>query len=296
MNALRLAVIVGLVAIWAAAGFAADEPIETTAERAQQNLLNFVALQPDPSLKNFSGVVSLRVVVGPDGKVSDITIISGDPRVTGRVVAAVRQWVYKPFTQGGKAVAVVFPLDVPVQPAPSGGNPVIQLGHVLGSAMGYPVKRYVDMALGRNHHQESGMHACKSGYAMQGVEIDKDMLWCRQVLTDASSEESKVDADPPTERGGAHVCPAGWYMRGMRAPNPFNRGKNALLCSRSPNVTLLGEKKDDSNMESPTCAVEDVGACPEGMQACPNDAPVMTGVHFATWHGKTAFLCSKTGR
>jgi Gram-negative bacterial TonB protein C-terminal len=296
MNALNRAVIVGVVAISAAASFAADEPIETTADRAQQNLLNFVALQPDPKLKNFSGVVKLRVAVGADGKVSNITIISGDPRVTGRVVDAVRQWVYKPFTQGGKPVAVVFPLDVPIQPAPSGGHPVMQLGHVLGSAMAYPVKRYVDVALGKNHHQESGMHACKSGYAMQGAEIDKDVLWCRQVSTDPSSEESKVDADPPTEREGAHACPAGWYMRGLRAPNPFNRGKNALLCSRSPNVTLLGEKKDDSNMESPTCALEDVGACPQGMPACPNDAPVMTGVHFATWHGRSVFLCSKTGR
>jgi hypothetical protein len=41
--------------------------IETTTERAQQNLRNYVAIQPDPDRKNFPGVVKLRVVVGTDG-------------------------------------------------------------------------------------------------------------------------------------------------------------------------------------------------------------------------------------
>ena len=100
---------------------------------------------------------------------------------------------------------------------------------------------YLDEASGPNHHEESGMHACKQGYAMLGVQIDDNVLLCRQVSNDTNSEESKVDGDPATQRNGMHACPAGWYVRGLRAPSLFHRSKNWLLCSRTASVALGDE-------------------------------------------------------
>ena len=152
---------------------------------------------------------------------------------------------------------------------------------------------YLDEASGRNHHEESGMHACKPGYAMLGVEIDENVFLCRQVLNDTGSEESKVDGDPATERNGMHACPIGWYVRGLRAPNPFHRSKNWLLCSRDSSVALTDEEKSEP-WTSPSCPWADILSCPEHMQGCPNDRPVMTGMHLAMSHSSNAFFCAKT--
>jgi len=152
---------------------------------------------------------------------------------------------------------------------------------------------YLDEASGRNHHEESGMHACKQGYAMLGVQIDDNVFLCRQVSNDTSSEESKVDGDPATLRNGMHACPAGWYVRGLRAPSLFHRSKNWLLCSRTASVALGDEGKSEP-WTSPSCPWKDILSCPADMQGCPNDRPVMTGMHLALSQSNNAFLCAKT--
>ena len=152
---------------------------------------------------------------------------------------------------------------------------------------------YLDEASGRNHHEESGMHACKQGYAMLGVQIDDNVFLCRQVSNDTSSEESKIDGDPATQRNGMHACPAGWYVRGLRAPSVFHRSKNWLLCSRTASVAPSDEGKSEP-WTSPSCPWKDILSCPADMQGCPNDRPVMTGMHLALSQSNNAFLCAKT--
>jgi hypothetical protein len=151
---------------------------------------------------------------------------------------------------------------------------------------------YLDEASGKNHHEESGIHACKQGYAMLGVAIDENVFLCRQVLDDTGAEQSKVDSDPGTERSGMHACPTGWYVRGLRAPSLLHRAKNWLLCSRDASVALTDEEKSEP-WESPSCPWADILSCPARMQGCPNDRPLMTGMHLALSHSSTAFLCAK---
>jgi hypothetical protein len=136
------------------------------------------------------------------------------------------------------------------------------------------------------------MHACKQGYAMLGVQIDDNVFLCRQVSNDTSSEESKVDGDPATQRNGMHACPAGWYVRGLRAPSLFHRSKNWLLCSRTASVALGDEGKSEP-WTSPSCPWKDILSCPADMQGCPSDRPVMTGMHLALSQSNNAFLCAK---
>src|SRR5258708_37769814 len=105
---------------------------------------------------------------------------------------------------------------------------------------------------------------------MLGVQVDENVFLVGQVLNDSGSEESKVDGDPPTERDGMHACPAGWYVRGLRAPNPFHRSKNWLLCSRNDSVALTAEGKSE-HWTSRSCRWADILSCLANMQGWPTD-------------------------
>jgi hypothetical protein len=287
-----------LAALFAISGFASDEPVQITAEQAQKNILNYSAIQPDPDLK-ISGVVKLQVVVRANGKVSSINIISGDPRLIARAGAAIRLWEYKPFLQDGKPVAVEFQLDI----------------SMLSPQVAESRKREKYLApAGRKLYEESGMHACLPGYAMSGALINQDVFLCRRLADDASAEETTIDADPGTRRNDIHACPSGWYMRGFKGissglfRNAF--AKNALLCSRVPNVNLSYEIKD-SHWEdvSSLCALSDLFCDPLSssepnsmkrndlghyMWVCPDERPVLTGIHVSAT--RDLFLCSRIGR
>lgn len=298
MKCLNYVFLLVVASISAIGSFASDEPVEITAEQAQQNLLNYSAIQPDPHLK-ISGVVKLHVVVGTDGKVSSITTISGDPRLGDRASDAVRHWEYKPFLREGKPAAVAFQLDIPML-APQ----VVDSGKK---------ERYLAPA-GRKTYEESGMHACMPGYAMSGALVDQGVFLCRRLSTDAGAEESKIDDDPGTRRNDMHACPIGWYMRGFKGiSSGFFRNafaKNALLCSRDPNVKLSNEIKE-SHWEdvSSLCRLIDLFCEPLSsedpnsmklsdlghyMWVCPDERPVLTGIHVSLT--QDLFLCARIGQ
>src|ERR1017187_5600057 len=54
-----------------------------------------------------SGVVRLRVVVGTDGAVKEVSVISGNPLLTQAATDAVRQWLYRPTVVNGQPTEVV---------------------------------------------------------------------------------------------------------------------------------------------------------------------------------------------
>ena len=55
-----------------------------------------------PDFAGRAGSVYLTAVIGADGKVQDVKVISGDSQFVDPVVAAVRQFVYEPEMVGGK--------------------------------------------------------------------------------------------------------------------------------------------------------------------------------------------------
>jgi TonB family protein len=60
------------------------------------------------------GEVLLRVVIGPDGSVKELHVISGQPMLVPAAMEAVRQWRYKPFfLDDGSPVAVEAPVRIP---------------------------------------------------------------------------------------------------------------------------------------------------------------------------------------
>jgi TonB family protein len=66
----------------------------------------------DARSARIQGTVKLGVLVGTDGHISDIVLISGHPLLVQSSVDAVRQWVYRPTLLNGDHVEVISVVDV----------------------------------------------------------------------------------------------------------------------------------------------------------------------------------------
>jgi periplasmic protein TonB len=53
--------------------------------------------------QNVQGPVTLSAVVGEDGEVRSVTVLSGDPALRKAALDAVQQWRFKPFRVNGRA-------------------------------------------------------------------------------------------------------------------------------------------------------------------------------------------------
>jgi TonB family protein len=58
------------------------------------------------------GVVRLEAVIGKDGTLQDLKVITGHPLLLESALMAVSQWVYKPTLLNGEPVEVVTEIDV----------------------------------------------------------------------------------------------------------------------------------------------------------------------------------------
>ena len=62
--------------------------------------------------KHVQGSVVLRAVIGTDGNIKDLNVVTGDKLLVPPAVKAVRQWKYKPYTLKGKPVEVETQITV----------------------------------------------------------------------------------------------------------------------------------------------------------------------------------------
>lgn len=87
-------------------------PVDGSLQAA--NLINQVKPVYPPIAKQagISGTVELRAVIGTDGHVADLKVISGHPLLREAAVNAVKEWVYRPTLLGGKPVAITTTIDV----------------------------------------------------------------------------------------------------------------------------------------------------------------------------------------
>jgi protein TonB len=61
---------------------------------------------------HIEGTVELSAVIGTDGHVRDLSVISGHPLLRKAALDAVRQWIYKPPVLNGESVEIVAPIAV----------------------------------------------------------------------------------------------------------------------------------------------------------------------------------------
>jgi protein TonB len=74
--------------------------------------------QPKPSYPplarqaRIQGVVRFNAVIGKDGSIQNLTLVSGHPLLVPSATEAVRQWKYQPTLLNGEPVEVVTQIDV----------------------------------------------------------------------------------------------------------------------------------------------------------------------------------------
>jgi periplasmic protein TonB len=62
---------------------------------------------PEKARRNWiQGTVELRALIGKEGDIVDLTVVSGDPLLAKSAVKAVKQWKYKPYLFQGNPVEV----------------------------------------------------------------------------------------------------------------------------------------------------------------------------------------------
>ena len=59
-----------------------------------------------------AGVVELQGVIGTDGRIHELRVLSGHPMLVKAAVDAVNQWIYAPTILNGQAVEVAAPITV----------------------------------------------------------------------------------------------------------------------------------------------------------------------------------------
>jgi TonB family protein len=62
-----------------------------------------------------TGMVRFRATLGPDGTVTSLQLLSGNPMLVNAARTAVSQWLYNPWNAGGKQVEISTTIDVEVK-------------------------------------------------------------------------------------------------------------------------------------------------------------------------------------
>jgi protein TonB len=67
---------------------------------------------PEAVHSHIEGTVVLHVVIGVDGSMKEVQLVSGDPALSAVSVAAVQQWRYQPTLLNGEPVEVDSTISV----------------------------------------------------------------------------------------------------------------------------------------------------------------------------------------
>ena len=91
-----------------------NNPTSVPAGKMQQNLITHVnpVYPPEAKAAKIQGKVVLNAVIGVDGHVENLKVVSGPKELQQSSLDAVRQWVYKPYLLNGNPVEVTTNINV----------------------------------------------------------------------------------------------------------------------------------------------------------------------------------------
>ena len=89
-------------------------PIRISGGVAAGNVLTKVppVYPPDAKTAHIQGAVVLHAIIGKDGKIQDLNVLSGPSELTQSAIDAVSQWVYKPYLLNGQPTEVETTITV----------------------------------------------------------------------------------------------------------------------------------------------------------------------------------------
>ena len=93
---------------------AAPQRIRVGGNVQQANLIRRITPQYPPLAKSarIQGTVRFTAVIGKDGTIQNLQLITGHPLLVQAAQDAVKQWLYKPTLLNGEPVEVVTTIDV----------------------------------------------------------------------------------------------------------------------------------------------------------------------------------------
>ena len=101
-------------AIIAAGAEQANGPIRISGGVASGQIISKVApvYPPEAKEKGIQGTVVLHAIIGKDGTIQQLAVISGPEELQASAMEAVKQWVYKPYLLNGEPVEVETTITV----------------------------------------------------------------------------------------------------------------------------------------------------------------------------------------
>jgi TonB family protein len=92
----------------------APKQVSVSSEEMSHNLLNKVVPVYPPAAKKakIQGKVVIDAVIGTDGNVENLRVVSGPPELQQSALDAVRQWTYKPYLLNGDPVEVETTINI----------------------------------------------------------------------------------------------------------------------------------------------------------------------------------------
>jgi protein TonB len=93
-------------------GFAQEGVKKVSRAEAMQAATSKVQPEYPPIAKQLKveGMVELEALIGENGKVEKVNILSGNAMLTRAGADALRQWKFTPFTEDGKPVKALAPM------------------------------------------------------------------------------------------------------------------------------------------------------------------------------------------
>ena len=67
---------------------------------------------PDAKAAGTQGKVQIEALIGKDGGVKDLRVVSGDRTLASAAIATILKWIYKPVLLNGEAVEVLTEIDI----------------------------------------------------------------------------------------------------------------------------------------------------------------------------------------
>ena len=88
--------------------------IRVTGRVQAANLIRQVPPEYPPLARQarIQGTVSLNAIIGKDGTVTNLQLVSGHPLLVQAALDAVKQWVYRPMLLNGEPVEVATDVQV----------------------------------------------------------------------------------------------------------------------------------------------------------------------------------------
>lgn len=92
----------------------AAQRLRVSGEVQKAKLVQQTAAEYPPLAKQarISGTVRMAAIIGKDGAVQEVRLVSGHPLLAQAAMDAVKQWVYKPTLLNGKAVEIATQIEV----------------------------------------------------------------------------------------------------------------------------------------------------------------------------------------